>query len=286
MQGPVCFCYSTFNMIMFSIIAACTFGLVLLCAGLLHLFPKLGSPGKAVAAWCCRAPGLDIVVTTFTILPLILGPVIDGWLGLLAACIGQALALQLWCWLHELANLSAIRGPRIVSVLNSKIGRFRNHACLWSMTPAVPVFWIVRMAEIFLWPVISGFGRLPRYNHAEWVNCSRQKFEGLVGHDLIWCLYCDWMTGIWSLGTEMLRNIESFYCPIRFYHGKKCENCKIDFPDVDNGWVPADGTMADVVRVLDEKYDGKLNGWFGHPHRTVPLSINGQPPASVVSDKP
>ena len=42
------------------------------------------------------------------------------------------------------------------------------------------------------------------------------KVEGLVGHDRIWCLYCDWMTGVWSLGTEMLRNVESFWCPLRF----------------------------------------------------------------------
>ena len=37
----------------------------------------------------------------------------------------------------------------------------------------------------------------------------------VIGHALIWCLYCDWMTGVWSLGTEMLRNVESFWYPIR-----------------------------------------------------------------------
>ena len=262
------------------IISLATASLILGGAALLHIFPKLGAPGRNFSEWLARAPGLDIVVTIFTIVPIVLGPIFAGWLGLLAAVIGQAIGLQLWCWAHELANLESIRGPRIVKILNAKIGRFRNHACLWSMTPAIPVFWIVRMAEVFLWPAISGFGRLPRYKHSEWVNCSRQKFDGLVGHDLIWCLYCDWMTGIWSLASEMLRNIESFYCPIRFSHGKKCENCKIDFPDVDNGWVPASGTMADVVKVLDEKYDGKLNGWFGHTHRAVQLSINGEPIAS------
>src|SRR5262249_57508799 len=112
------------------------------------------------------------------------------------------------------------------------------------------LFWVTRMAELFLYPPIASLTGLPKYNGAEWVNVSRQKFSGLVGHDLIWCLYCDWMTGIWSLGSEMLRNVESFWCPIRFYEGKKCENCKIDFPDIAVGWVPADGSMADIAATI------------------------------------
>ena len=115
--------------------------------------------------------------------------------------------------------------------------------------------------------------RLPKYRTAEWVNVSRHKFEGLVGHDLIWCLYCDWMTGVWSLGTEMLRNVESFWCPIRFRSDKKCENCAIDFPDVNGGWAPEDGTMADVVKAHADHYPGPNgeNSWFGHPVR---LTVN------------
>ena len=102
------------------------------------------------------------------------------------------------------------------------------------------------------------------YDHREWVNVSRHKFEGLIGRDLIWCLYCDWMTGVYSLGAEMLRNVESFWCPIRFYDDKKCENCSLDFPDIDAGWVPADGTMADVVQVLETEIDKNPTwSWFG-----------------------
>ena len=77
--------------------------------------------------------------------------------------------------------------------------------------------------------------------------------------DLIWCLYCDWMTGVYAFGGEMLRNVESFWCPIRFYDGKKCENCKIDFPDIEK-W-------ASEVRLMRER-DGRteeqirfLIGW-------------------------
>lgn len=65
----------------------------------------------------------------------------------------------------------------------------------------------------------------------------------------------------------MLRNLESFWCPIRFYPGKKCENCKLDFPDVEK-WVDAKGSMKEVEDILKEKYEGKgWNSWWSHPDR-------------------
>jgi hypothetical protein len=81
------------------------------------------------------------------------------------------------------------------------------------------------------------------------------------------------MTGVYSLGGEMLRNVESFWCPIRFYDGKKCENCRTDFPDIDNGWVRADGNMNDVEQVMREKYTNPPRAWFGHPVR---LTVKGE----------
>ena len=45
-----------------------------------------------------------------------------------------------------------------------------------------------------------------------------------------------------------------FWCPIRFYDGKKCDNCKQDFPDLEHGWTRADGTMSEVVANMEEKY--------------------------------
>ncbi|MBD3291971.1 MAG: hypothetical protein GF393_03540, partial [Armatimonadia bacterium] len=68
--------------------AAITFGAMLLGAGVLHLLPRLGPPGRAVSEWCLRAPGLDLVVTYFTALPIIIGPIVDGWWGLLAVIVG------------------------------------------------------------------------------------------------------------------------------------------------------------------------------------------------------
>ena len=189
------------------------------------------------------APGLDIVVGYFTALPLILGPVFGGWIGLGASVLAQVLAVMIWTTLHGLAHPQARKGPRIVKFLNALVGPWRNFLAVWITAFAVPVFICVRAAELLVYPFLVWLIRFPKYKQSEWVRVGRYKFENLVGHDLIWCLYCDWMTGVWSLGSEMLRNVESFWCPIRFDNKKKCSNCSVDFPDVFNGWANADGSM-------------------------------------------
>src|SRR5688500_6555126 len=92
------------------------------------------------------------------------------------------------------------------------------------------------------------------------------------------------MTGDTSLGIEMLRNVESFWCPIRFSSGKKCANCKIDYPDIDAGWVPAHATMTEVTQKLEHMYAHGHRSWFGHPTR---LTVRGQDPseAAVPQDR-
>lgn len=241
-------------------------------AGLLHLLPRMGQGGRRLSDSCCRAPLLDAVVSYFTVLPLIVGPVVAGWSGLAGGILAQLAALLIWQTIHEWVHRDVVKGPRIIKVLNQKFGVFRNLTAVYVTALATPVFWIVRVAELIVYPPLVWLVRLPRYEAAEWINVSRQKFSGLVGHDLIWCLYCDWMTGVWSLATEMLRNVESFWCPIRFSCDKKCENCSIDFPDVKNGWVAATGNMKDVVDTLDRMYptpEGSQS-WFGHPMRKPP----------------
>jgi hypothetical protein len=258
----------------FLAISSGTVAAMLIGAGICHLIPKLGTVGRRVSESFCRAPGLDGVITYFTILPLVIGPMLGGWIGLLAGIVGQVVGMVLWEWIHELIHREATRGPRIVKVINRKVGPVRNFFATWLTAIVTPVFWLIRVAEVAIYPPITWLVRLPPYNHAEWVNVSRQKFDGLVGHDLIWCLYCDWMTGVWSLATEMLRNVESFWCPIRFASGKKCQNCVIDFPDIDNGWVDADGTMADVAQTLDRMYTAEGDHpWFGH---RVRLTVKGK----------
>ena len=249
-------------------------------AGLLHLLPHLGQAGQRLSDACCRAPLLDVIVCYFTVLPLVVGPLVAGWLGLPGAILAQLATLLTWQTIHEAVHRDSKKGPRIIKVLNQKFGTLRNLTAVYVTGFAIPIFWIVRMAQLILYPPLVRLVHLPPYNAADWISVSRQKFSGLVGHDLIWCLYCDWMTGVWSLGTEMLRNVESFWCPIRFACEKKCANCAIDFPDVNNGWVHATGNMTDVVKTLDRMYPPakEVQSWFGHPLRRMHSPILGGTP--------
>ncbi len=237
----------------------------------LTVMPRLSR--RAVNA-CARTPLLDIWVAAFTWLPWVIAGVVGGWRAVVGSFIGQVLALFIWTAYHELAHREAARGPRIVKFINRTVGRWRNHAALWVTMIALPGFCLIRAVEVCCYPFLVWLLDFPKYRHADWVNVSRQKFEGLVGHDLIWCLYCDWMTGVYSLGAEMLRNVESFWCPIRFYEGKKCANCRTDFPDIEQGWVAPDGTMADVEQTLQAMYGDGQRSWFGHPAR---LTVKGVP---------
>lgn len=212
-----------------------------------------------------RAPVLDFFISLFTWIPWIAGYQIDRWPGVLAAAVAQILALHFFCIVHR-----AIRGRKgrtLTEAQGRVLGPIRNQVCLIVQTPTVFVFVGIRVAEIFLYPLIAWLGKLPTYRHGEWVNLSRHKYDGLIGYDLLWCWYCDWMTGLWALGSEMLRNIESFWCPIQFSDKTKNHNAAIDFPDI-NSWAPPDGTMEDAVRAFEEHYDGKRkNSWWGHPDR-------------------
>lgn len=258
-----------------------TLGL-LLGAGLLHLLPRMGQFGERLSEAACRAPLLDVTICYFAILPLVVGPLVADWSGLIIAIVAQFTALLIWQTIHEAAHRDAVRGPRIIKALSKKVGPVRYLTAAYMTALATPIFWVVRAAQIVVYPSLVRLVNLPAYNAAEWVNVSRQKFSGLVGHDLIWCLYCDWMTGVWSLGTEMLRNVESWGCPIRFSCEKKCANCAHDFPDINNGWVDAKGNMADVVKTLDRMYPSPREPqvWFGHPLRKAQRETSSKRSAS------
>ena len=233
-----------------------------------------GRTGREVVDACARAPLLDLVVGVFTWIPWVVGFAVAHWAGLFGSVVGEVIAFYLWVGGHELIHREAAKGPRIVKALNGVVGPWRNHLALWVSVIALPGFLGIRLMEAAVYPLLVLLLRFPKYKTGEWINCSRQHFSGLIGHDLIWCLYCDWMTGIYSLGGEMLRNVESFWCPIRYYDGKKCENCVREFPDIDKGWVPADGTMAQVSDKLVQMYDNDADrAWFGHPVR---LTVRGK----------
>ena len=262
---------------------------VLAGTGVLHLLPRLGTPGRAVSRRLCSGVPLDLVVGYFTVLPLILGPALAEWAGLAGAVAGMYAGLVLWELAHEAAHWRTPGRAAIWRAGNRVLGGHplvagaRNAAALWCTTLAVPIFAATRLAQHVAYPPLVWLLGFPRYDAREWVNVTRHKFDGLVGHDRAWCLYCDWMTGVWSLGTEMLRNVESFWCPIRFGDATKCANCALDFPDVAGDWL--DFKAGDATRageLVTERYgstDGssaKPRAWFGHPSR-VPITVKGRP---------
>lgn len=253
----------------FLVVAGGAFGVLIVLCALLTMLPRLGPDNRAMR-WASRAPLLDVIVALLTWVPWVVGAVWWGWLGFAASVAGQFATLGVWVMAHELMHPAARKGPRIVTVLNGIVGRPRNHIALWATLIALPLFWAVRAGEVFVYPMLVFLLKFPRIRTGDWINVSRHKFAGLVGHDLIWCLYCDWMTGVYSLGGEMLRHVESFWCPIRFSDKAKCDNCRIDFPDVDAAWVPADATMADVAVLLKKHYAAGKRDWMSKPaHLTV-----------------
>jgi hypothetical protein len=215
-----------------------------------------------------QAPLLDLFISLFTWVPWLSGWWLMGWKGFAASIVAQLVFLHAFCLVHR--ALRGKHGRTLTDAQGKILGPFRNQLCLMVQTPAVLVFVQVRLAEIFLYPPVAWLGKLPTYKSSEWVNLSRHKYDGLIGYDLLWCWYCDWMTGLWALGSEMLRNIESFWCPIQFRDEKKNRNASTDFPDIAK-WAPANGNMEDAVRAFEARYDGKRpNSWWGHPDRNKP----------------
>jgi len=233
-------------------------------AMLLTLTPRMS---RALSDAFGRPPLLDMAIALLTWAPWLAAGLIWGWLGVAAALAGQVVVLYGWIFAHELMHREAMKGPRLVKVHHRLVGPLRNQLSLMLTVVAVPVLWAVRLLQIVAYPLLVWLLDFPRYRQGEWVNLTRHKFRDLVGHDLVWCLYCDWMTGVWSLGSEMLRNVESFWCPIRFGDEKKNAHARTDFPDVAGEWVPADGTMAEAAALVEAKYGGGRRSWFGHPER-------------------
>jgi hypothetical protein len=219
----------------------------------------------AISEKISRAPWLDFFISLFTWIPWVAGALLMGWLGIVASLCAQFLALHTFCLTDRL--MRGKKGRTLTDAQNKLLGPIRNQIALLATTPAVPLFAMIRVIELLVYPIVAWLAKLPRYRNGDWVNLSRHKYDGLIGYDLVWCWYCDWMTGLWALGTEMLRNIESFWCPIQFRDDVKNTHAIIDFPDIAK-WAPADGTMEDAVKAFEKHYDGiRENSWWGHPDR-------------------
>lgn len=214
-----------------------------------------------------KAPGLDIAIFSFSALPWFLSFKYFSYPGLIYSVLAQLFVLYSFNLIHErILNSEHKDGAKLYRTLNQIVGFSRNHGALLICLLAVPIFLLIRVGQITIYPLLRWTLRFPKYKASDWINISRYKFEGLVGHDLVWCLYCDWMTGLYSLTGEMLRNVESFWCPIRFYDGKKCDNCSLDFPDL-NKWVVSDAKVDDVQDLLLSQYppgSKEDRTWFGY----------------------
>ena len=68
---------------------------------------------------------------------------------------------------------------------------------------------------------------------------------------------------LWSLGTEMLRNLESMWCPLRFGRADQCDRCRATFPDLAE-WAPADAGIEGVKRFYELHYEGVPLGARSH----------------------
>lgn len=157
-----------------------TLGL-LVAASLLHLLPYSGKARESLLDACCRAPLLDGIVCYFTILPLVVGPLVSGWAGLVSGAFAQLATLLIWQSIHEAVHRDATKGPRIIKVVNKKFGAVRNLTAIYITGFAIPIFWLIRMAQLILYPPIVRLVNFPAYNARDWISVSRQKFSGLVG---------------------------------------------------------------------------------------------------------
>src|SRR5258706_5518506 len=86
-------------------------------AGLLQLIPRLGAAGTRIAAWLCRAPGLDLVVSLVTWIPPTVLGIVFGWRGVAGAVIGPGLGMLGLVVGHEPFQRRYLPGPTIVTLL-------------------------------------------------------------------------------------------------------------------------------------------------------------------------
>jgi hypothetical protein len=138
-------------------------GLLIVGAGFLHLLSHLGAVGEKTSKWFCSAPGVDLALAYFMLLPLLVGWFVASWQGLEVALLAELSALWLWIILHELAHRQKSQA-KIHRQLSSTVGAWRNHLAVWITALAVPLFWGVRFVELIVYPPLTKLVGLPRYD--------------------------------------------------------------------------------------------------------------------------
>lgn len=217
-----------------------------------------------------ESPGLDVVVAYFTWGPWLVFWWIHGWPGLIACALAQVLSLLCLSGIHTFMSKRQRKPGALRKTLGEVLGTGRVVTGFLITLLAIPVFLFLRLGQVTVYPLLSLCLGFPRYRSSDWIRLSRHKFDGLVGLDLAWCLYCEWAAGVYALGGEMVRNNESFWCPIRFASDKHCENCRVDFPDIDRWISQKTGRLEDVSQLLSHQYQkgsDRPRSWYGHPDR-------------------
>src|SRR5262245_1903393 len=118
-----------------------------------------------VAAWRVRitavaqAPLLDLIVSGLTWVPWLAAGLHGGWWGVAGCFVGQFIAVQVFCYMHE--ALSRRPGRVLCKEINRLVGAPRNHIGLWATVPALPAFILIRVAELFFYPLLVWTLRFP-----------------------------------------------------------------------------------------------------------------------------
>lgn len=212
-----------------------------------------------------RPPAIDWIVILYTAAPWIAGWTagarihghwIGGIPGLATVVASQILSLELFDFLHlRLAARRGIKSLEINSTIERRFGKWNNRICLWLTIPSIPFFLMNRFGfrGYFIFEKLLGFSH---FEDSDYITVSRQKIKNLVGADLVWCLYCDWMTGGWTLTTEILNEVESYWCPLQFADQGKCEKCAQFFRT--GHWASPGCTAEEISHVAGRTGGGKM----------------------------
>ena len=196
--------------------------------------------------------GVDALWSAFLIVPFILGAL----MGLPWYLTFVLMVSYLAVWSQVDRRLRGKPGDFSIAAYWIERDGWGRYLLGWWCTAAIPLFFLVRLTELLVYPVLVVAWGLPPLRASDYIMLSRHKWEGLVGADLVYCLYCEWMTGVWSLGSAQLQNIESMWCPLRFRSEVQCEKCKAFFPDV-NAWARPEDGMPGVEKFYRENYDDR-----------------------------
>ena len=113
----------------------------------------------AISEKITRAPLLDLFISLFTWMPWAAGAWLGGWRGVVAALVAQFFAIHAFCLTDRI--LRGKKGRTLTDAQNKLLGPVRNQLALFATTPAVLLFVIARLTEIFVYTPVAWLAKLP-----------------------------------------------------------------------------------------------------------------------------